>query len=467
MSYKNFLLLTIISFVMNNTGYCFYLENKNSDTIITINEDYCICESGTISEEKGCQIFCAQKSPSTSTLHLSVDTSNHPRFDESDLEFICSDPNEETNTQPGCHLEVASDSDAKILPVQVDGNQLAINLSGIDRSKLHKARLKVLDGSDSERINTIVSNVIQINTIPDKNSDGSITSNPLLIEPVNSYYCLSSSGSLEPDNPTALPTIDHTTKIYYFSSESSPSSSVSPHESPYIKCHDVNVYGNEDSALYPRLGLQKGVFSIWSMRDIRFFDRDSNGVIDINDRINRLGLLEENINPFYSFSWPNSPAFEGDTLPRLGFLLKPFFNDPETNSATCPSYEGDQDARTLTDVLQVETQALYMARGEEKVFTDENGNTVNVPNDFLLLPWDQLSKIAFYPNSDGVLTFHDNNTIEEKPIMFFWPANTDQPLLEQNNQRLYQVVHPSELTSPPNLEDPIPADKRFACTPVQ
>ena len=437
---------------------------RPSDAIF-IHNDFCACKNSQPDIVNDCASFCSLTSDENSTLYGTVRLTSavlsNPALGS--LERWCNaEIPESTLTSPGCFLEVTDKSTTESLAINLtpNGDNFTVNIESLNYETIYLASIVESQSGSNARTSTF--------QIYKKRFDPTEPIGPLKIMPVSQYSCITRQAT-EIDQ-----TIDFErfARIhFYFASNTSPSSL--PPDTKTTICHDINLYGNDDSPLYPRLELISQQFALWDIADIRFTLNDS-GQPSINDEIER--LLQERTNTtrelsiFNVINWPNVPTIadlEERGPPPMGLFMLPWIN-PQSGRPFCPTQEdyngNDPIFNILKEIVGVNTEGLYLAESEP--ISQSNNNSVR---DIIIIREGLLTKIWFYYENYQHL-IPDELTSNSKTIHFYWPADIDDPYIKKSTQTIYTIRYPtdigrSDITS--GLTSTIkPTDKRFGCAPA-
>ncbi len=437
---------------------------------VFVNNDFCACLNGKPDTVNNCASFCSAKTNETSTLFGSVELGPEVLFnsDLGNLENWCNNTITGSSlSAPGCFLEVYDGSGTSQLPIvlQNDSNNFEVNISQLDYGKVYVASIvESLSGSDSR------TSSFQIFRKDQQDGDEPNRA-PLRIMPVSQYTCISRT----------LRTVNSTTFYedffrihFYFSSDATPPSL--PPGVKNIVCHDINILGEDDSPLFPRLELIPQHMAVWDQADPQFVDANQDGRAVINETIEQRLLEEANIQRtltiFSPFPWPNMPTIpsfnEGNNNPNLGFYMQPWIN-PVTGDGFCPDQEdyngSDPIFKILKEVVGVDTEGIYLAESEPRARGD--GSFVQ---DVLMIRENLLNDIWFY-FENGQHFVPDEISSKTKTIHFYWPADPVNPYIRKSEQTIYTIRHPSNIGSngvpAAGLVNQVrPPDKRFGCIPA-
>lgn len=457
---------------------------------VFINPDYCSCLNGKpdiLNNSDACGSFCSKKTDSVATLYLNVRLGATIALNTQlgSLYGWCKKEIDDGLTKPGCKMEIKDEfNNTQYLDVDIptNGNTLKTSVAALDRDITYMATIVETDSGSNARSSTIQIRRTYIH-------DQLPSLGHLMTTPINEYFCIRRSGSINKDVTPNMANYDLALRWHFYYSDLVRPETMTPNGDGLVICHDLKL-GINDSPEFPRLGLFEQDFFMWSESDSRFFDLDQNGELDVNDYIAKRLTEEFNykdpkIKLFFPWPWftnPDTSSATGTTsggsasnTRRLGFLMQPFI-DSTTKQPLCPGQSEYHDTNypqylILGDLIGVDTQALYMAKRENLSFVND-GKTEKAPNDFIFITESQLMKIGFYrENNMSILV--DSQTINTKQIMFYWPADENYPLVRKpSSQKLYEIRHPSNLNADSGSVNQdlfktsqTPSDKRFACVP--
>lgn len=269
------------------------------------------------------------------------------------------------------------------------------------------------------------------------------TTQPIKITPISQYTCHNYG------NPS-----NFSNNHYYFSPFNSPPS-IPPNETQHV-CHNKDIYGEEDSPLYPRLNLKEGIFSLWSINSKAFFDLNNNGKTDVNDYVETRLLFEYGINTrlnlFASLRHLISPI-EAETT--LGYYMMPFVSS-NTGLSFCPTYDhynsGEPIFSIIQDVIGVETEAIYLSKRERFSLVKTQPN-----NDYLLITETKLKQVWFYIEN-GQYIQPNEQTASYHNLYFFYPLDLVNPYVKKPGQNVYTITRLQNAQIQTS-------DKRIGCIP--
>jgi hypothetical protein len=435
---------------------------------VFITKDFCACKDSKPDIVNNCQSFCAGQTTDAATLFVNTTLGPTINLNENlgNLYNWCTKEIGDGLTSPQCFLEVFDGSGTEDLSIDISpgSNSFKVNISSLALDRTYVATLKEKgSGSNAQ------SQSFQIRRT-EFDSDTTPDNTPLKIMPISQYTCLTRAGS----QVNAGNIYDNAARLhFYFPSNNNPTSL--PPGNPFLFCHDVAKYGDNDSPLYDRLELIPQHFALWDQSDIRLADQNGNSRPDINETIQEKLLsdfgISRTINIFGLLTWPNRPNVDGPA-PNMGFYMLPWI-DPVTGRAYCPDqshYNGsDKLFNILKEVVGVSTEGIYMSVKEPELLSDDNGTPVLAPTDILIIRENLLKKIWFYYENNQHFV-PDEITASQKTIHFYWPADPENPHIRKSSQKIYTVRRPTELSvdaGQTGLQTSIsPPDKRFGCAPA-
>ena len=443
------------------------------DGAVFINSDFCSCLNGkTEIINLGCQQKCGATTEGPTlfaSTSVSALISENPEM--KNLQGWCS--NELTNdpaqgVSPSCVFEVDDGVTTQDLNLQsLNGNNFTVNLNSLSMYRTYKGRL-VEKGTNTTNP---ASSSIQIYR-RDLDSGDVAFRGVLKVAPIAQYTCITRVGANDPSSGTFF--YDNSARLhFYYNDRERPE--VSP-PNPNLFCHDIENLGIVDRPTFPRLELIPQAFSLWDDTDIRFSDVNQDGNMDINELISeqllrRYGITAE-IDYFVPFQWPNKPQVEGGgEIPKLGNMMRVFVN-PRTGRGKCPTQEdyagSDPSFVVLGQYVGVDTEALYIALRQKRNLTDEEGETVEAPDDVLLMRQSLLEQIWWY--QEGNLQVEpDEVTAGQRTLFFYYPPDPIHPYIQKSYQELYTVRDRRALSAGTEEETTggLPSyDKRFGCVPA-
>ncbi len=440
---------------------------------VFIDKGFCACKDGKPIIINNCDSYCAT-APTTSTPTLYGRVTLGPDVelnnDLGNLENWCNQEITGSDYKgPACKLEVFDGASTQYISLNIpaDSNSFSASLVDLDENKTYVATLvENQSGSDAR------SDSFQIYMkTPD---DGTGFVGPLKLTSISQYTCVQRPESTEGDSEYFE---DYARLHFYFPNGNRPTS-MAP-GNPFVACHDVNQYGQNDSMLFPRLEEIPHHFALWDYTDLRFVDLDQDNSPDINKEIeNQLaidyGVTGQTINLFNLFSWPNRPNADS-TPPNLGIYMQPWINE-QSGRAFCPGqdeyHSNEPIFKILKELVGVPTEGVYLSEREPESYTTPDGQTSEKPQDVLIIRENLLKKIWFYIEN-GTPVKADEVTANNRTIHFYWPAAdgvNEDPLTRQSDQSLYTVRAPDSIGKNGETTGLItthrPPDKRFGCVPA-
>ncbi|OFZ52025.1 MAG: hypothetical protein A2381_05820 [Bdellovibrionales bacterium RIFOXYB1_FULL_37_110] len=468
-------LTTIVNYAK---GICLKIPSTRPSDQVYINPKYCACEKTKPYIINDCATYCATINDQTPTLY--VTTTVGPLISANDelvdLKGWCSNDltNSVNNHAPSCNLYLYDGLNTQPLEMEFTGNfSFKTDLSSIQKNKTYVATIV-------ENQSKAKSKSFQIYAVdPDsQNEDNS----PLKIMHISQYSCIYMYGdnaAPSTTNPTDLYSGNMTRMYFYYPSNTLPE--ILSGSLRRVFCHDINRYGRQDAKPYPRLELIPNSLSLWDKSDLRLYDADNNTKLDINEQIQRRLLNEYNVSstinifqPFTYNSYIESTTESNASELKFKSILQGYYMQPWIDSSSklgyCPKqeqYHGSTAVfRILKELIGNDTEAIYFAKSDPKAYTDNNGLLVNVAGSTIIIRENVLKKIWFYYENNQKLI--PNEIIAgQKTIMFYYPPDFDNPLVEKSHQSLFTVFNPTEDAQ--NTGDPrpnvLPPNKMFGCVP--
>jgi hypothetical protein len=448
---------------------------------IFITNDFCACLEGEANILNNCTNFCASR-PASETTSLSaflfvnttlgVDIVNNESL--GNLQNWCTVELAGEPTKPDCKLQLTDPAGTiQLLNVSFgSNNSFKSEITNIETNVTFVASL-------IETQSGAVSQSFQFRRI--NSDDDPIIEGLLKIMPITQYTCISRSGSTDSfgsDN------FDLAIRTHFYFPENNEPAPLPP-ISNFLFCHDIEFHNTlTDSAIYDRLEEVPGQFLLWDQSDVRFFDLDGLGGLDVNQYVkNRLqvdfGLTNFTTDVFSEFRYPNRPPNQvtdatpdtqgpasDNTPPLSGFFLIPWIN-PDDGSIFCPNdsdLNGEQAQFRVLSELIGPTEGIYMGEKETEVFADGSVS----PQDIILIREGLLRSIWFYIQNEQHIEANDL-TSTQRTIHFYWPPDISFPRIKKSYQKRYTVRYPSEIGAQDgrfeNRQQFTPPDKRFGCVP--
>jgi hypothetical protein len=443
---------------------------------IDIKSDFCSCIAGKPDILANCESICASK----------------PNLAEAIL-YVNTTPNADIvlntklgNLQKWCSVQLANDVDsAQCSVIATDGvNTVSLppnigansNSFSVNVSTLAKNRTWILKIQETRTGSNAQSKEFQLRRI-DQPSSIVGTIGALKVTPINQYTCMTYGGKVD-----ALGNIIRNTfarLFYYFASNETPAPIPPPGGTSQstVVCHDDQLHVGNDSALYERLELIPGAFTLWDRSDTRFVAKAENGGKMTISKMIEERLVSEysysatnlNINLFTDVTFPNRPSTSttSGTKILLGLMMLPFA-DAETGKSYCPTsthFNSDQPLFNILGEYMSDTEGLFLSEKEGE--TIQEGSTYKTVYALMLVKESTLKNYGFYIEN-GLKIKADANSMNSKTIYFYWPTSTIQDALTQGNRRLFTVrsydnLNGNTVSAPATTERT--SDKRIGCVP--
>lgn len=472
---------------------------RPSDSIF-IDDDFCICKNqkvASVTSGPDCAATCLEKEVTVATIFGSVTPGAKVKDDEQlqNLFGFCN--NALDNTPDG---QDANPPSCELIATDIDGRRFATNLKTYQGTNLFEANLESTGARFGEAytfhieetgsgIENAQSDYEQFKLF-EPGDDDEYEGN-LKIKLVSQYTCMIRATATSPNYDASQSIYLDTIRKHFYMPIYYPTPYLPPGVSDTIFCHDYIKEGQTDDApQFSRLELTPGHFSLWDVNDVRFIKDGEIRTVDylIKQRMIDMGANvsgnKEYFAPLETCVAPNVSVEDGGMpeactsadsgLISSGLAMIPFFTDNSGN-AICPG-EAEYNSSTIEfraigEIVGVPTEGLYFAKGPREVIDLGDGNKQEVkPADVMFIRESQLKKIWFHLTSNGVHYKPTADTVSQ-PTYFYWPADEDAPYVQKRGyQKLYQVMHSSELTSsgyttsiPTTIK---PLDRKMACIPI-
>lgn len=433
---------------------------------VFIENNVCACQGGRTATITDCEAFCSSKTQPTKTLYGTVSVGNEIQLNPElgNLAGWCNNQiaNEDL-VNPGCQLEVFDGDVTRFLNITIAGNSFTAIVDQLETEKTYVARIR-----ETQSGSNVQSQAFQF-YLKDLDTDTGGPTGNLKIMPVNQYSCI----FLARQNQPVESFVEYAKRTYYFAASNTPPSL--PPDTDLTKCHDKQIYGEDDDPLFPRLDLINQTFAVWDQSDSRFNDADVNGQLDINEDITqefraRTGQTDANLQLFSVFAWPNLPNipnFKDIVNANLGLVMIPFIDSNQL--AECPDEDdynnsGNVLYEILGEKIGIPTEGLYMAESEP--YLDSSGNSII---DIRLIREGDLKRVWFY-REGSQLRIPDAVSAGNKTLHYYWPLDFNAPLVKKANSITYTVRFPDEIGKSGVQTGVVtgnrPNDKRFACIPA-
>ncbi|MFN8370510.1 MAG: hypothetical protein U0T83_07805 [Bacteriovoracaceae bacterium] len=420
---------------------------------VTVNPNFCICMDGfsevePIREQYACTNFCKERGKDSPTLYVNIDLDNsdlaNPKI--KNLRNWCTADLNDGQTNPGCTLEVYDGIDKFHLPVltRSENNSLTADLSPLVYLKKYIVKLVSTTG--------VASNAIQLQ----RKREISVAYPPIEIGSISNYYCVN------PNDATALTSPLFTVNFFhnnYNYPEIDPMGTNS-----YATCYDFLKYGPIDSPLFPRLGSDENAFLLYDEKSDYFSLADNQRYTITNIISNilyyRYGITEP-IDLFKPIFYQNAPYLIY-TKPKLGYILKKFELAGKEICPTAKEFYSGIPIFTILNQFTPDTEAIYYAKREKISYRHPpTGQTRDAPDDSLFIREGILKKIWFH-FENGNFIVPDEYSSRKKRVMFFWPADLNEPYVQKSNQKIFTIqMHPAGS----NFQEKGLTDNRLGCIP--
>ncbi|HAZ14512.1 MAG: hypothetical protein A2X86_15385 [Bdellovibrionales bacterium GWA2_49_15] len=458
--------------ISQSKGVCIE-EIKRPDKAVFVKSDYCACQNTTPLILNNCLGFCSSKNTGGEKflfVNVNLDPAIELNASLGTLKNWCGKEIGDGLVRPACKLELRDSSGTMSLDIKPEliGNKnFTVDIKSISKNVTYVARIV-------ESSSGAASDEFQIRAF-DYVATGNPPTGPLKVMPASQYSCINRAGSAGVDGFNWTQALR---MHFYFAVNKSPPS-LPPLTSGQSFCHDINLFGINDSPIFPRLELVPQQFATWDESDSRFVDTDGNQKEDVNDEMQKR-LLDEygvtrTVKVFMLLRWPNYPGSGAGTgvHPGLGYIMQPW-TSPLSGRAFCPTqehYNGtDPLFRVMKEVIGVDTEGLYLAEREPLVMVGSGGGLSQAPQDVLLVRENLLRKVWFY-YENGQHFIPNDVTAGQKTIMFYWPPDIVNPYIRKSTQYIYTVKAPGDIggaatASGSGLQTSIkPPDKRLGCIP--
>ena len=443
---------------------------------------YCACKDAVAVSVGNCASVCAGKNTNAVETLFATFTVTEA-ISLSGLGSVygwCKTPLANETANPACKIE-AKDSSGNTQDLEVtiaaNSNSLTANVENLSYDKTYI--LTLIETTSGAKSNSV--QLIKLS------SDGSGTVlGPLKNAPISQYTCLVREYSTSEDGKIYY---DSAYRMHFYYVPSLPPDPI-PAGTSYLICHDIfntALYGINDDVLYPRLENLPGVFNLWDKTDPRFYDNDNTGSLDVNEIIiqktkNFGGNVPASTNFFSSFTWPGSPTLSNNagnsssTSTALGYYMAPWI-DQTTYKSYCLNnthYSSSNPLyRALRDVLEVETEGLYVGEKAAETILNSDGTTSTGYKDYILIRETDLKAVWFYLKN-GTPTAPTDDNVANNAVYFYYPLNKTSPFVRTSTQRIYRVKSAAELSSSSSSSGSTstgtsttypPHDRKIGCVP--
>lgn len=462
-------------------------DDDDDDTVtrptgaIKFKSDFCTCKDGKAISYGNCASFCANKVTNGAEV-LYANFTVTEAISLSGLGNVhgwCTAllPDDEAN--PKCVVEAKAE----------DGTITTIDATPISGTNSITAKVQEALDYDKTYVLTLVESISKarsdsVQLVKFSSEVGIPTLGPLKNAPISQYTCIVRDFST--DSNTGVIYYDTAYRMHFYYLPRFEPSPI-PGGNSNLICHDIfnPLYGNVDKEEYPRLENIPGVFNLWDTSDPRFYDNNGTGSAqDVNDIIvqktkNFGGSIPASTVFFNKFSWPGAPNLSEDagnttTSQEIGYFMAPWIDQSTFKSycLTSTHYNSDNALfKALRDVIQVDTEGLYIGEKAPESVTDSSGNTTSGYKDYILIRETDLKQVWFYLNN-GVPTKPSDSNVSNVTVYFYYPLNKTSPFVKTSTQRIYRVRGANELNGVSNNTNTNagstsypPHDRKIGCVP--
>lgn len=469
---------------------------RPSDSIF-LDDNFCICKNGkvaSVTSGPNCASTCASKTSTTAATIFGSVTTGALVTGDTDLQ----------NLFGFCNTEIPNGAQnpptCSIVATDIDGRRFTAALTPFQGTNLYEANLDALGVNYGEAytfhieetgsgVENAQSDYEQFKLFEPGDEDE--YNGNLKIKLISQYTCMiratATSSNYDPTDQIYLDTV----RKHFYMPVDYPTPYLPPGVSDTIFCHDYIKTGqNDDAPQFQRLELIPDNFSLWDVNDGRFIPDGNNRKVDflIKERMTEMGAnitgtksyfapLETCVAPSVDVSgggFPEACVSPETGLIQSGLAMIPFFVD-NSGKAICPGYDeynsSNIEFKALGEIIGVPTEGLYFAQGPREVIELTDGTKQEIkPADVMFIREGLLKEIWFHLTSNGV-AYKPTEDTESQPTYFYWPADTTSPYTQKRGyQKLYQVMHASELLSsgyttsiPTTIK---PQDRKMGCIPV-
>lgn len=427
---------------------------------INFKSGFCACkDTKAVSYGDGCSNFCAAKSTSgAETLFANFTVSDEIAINSGlgSVHGWCTALLAGETVNPKCIIEA----------IDEDGNMTKTDVTPIAGTNSITANIQDTINYDKPYVLTLVEQISgarsdSIQLVKFSSELNFSTLGPLKNVPVSQYSCIVKG--ISTDSNTGDVYFDSAYRLHFYYIPRFAPSPV-PAGTSNLVCHDAQQFGTIDADGTPRLEDKPGVFNLWDTNDPRFYDNNSNQVMDVNDIIIQKARnygatgISATANFFTQFKWPGSPlasttAGNTSNTQTIGHYMAPWI-DQATYKSYCPTstqYNSTNAIfKAMRDVIQVDTEGIYV--GEASPVALQNLSTGAITSgvkDYILIRETELKKIWFYVSSSNVKTAPTDTNVGNVTVYFYYPPNPNYatPFVQNSAQRMYTVRSAAELSN--------------------
>lgn len=467
---------SLLTIVNGSAGVCMpdiTVETRPTNAI-DIKSDFCSCLKGKSDIINNCDSFCAAKTASDQPI-LYVNTLMGPDIALNtklgNLHNWCTVQLADDETNPKCMVVATDGTNTVTLPANTTPGSNSFNVNVLSLATNRTWILKLVETQTGTAAQSKEFQIRRQNPV----SDSTDVVGALKVTPINQYTCMTYGGKVDPTGNIIRTTFARI--FYYFASNEDPAP-IAPaggSNQSQVVCHDEQLHPGDDSAVYPRLELIPGAYSMWDKADTRFVAKAVNGgKLTINkileDRLAaEYNITGSSIELFRLVSYPNRPssASQATTNIPLGYIMIPF-TDTTTGYTYCPGpteFTGAQPLLNLLGEYMDQTEGIYLAEKQAETFLD--GTTYKTLYGTMFVRESTLKSYGFYIEN-GLKIKADTASMRTKTIYYYWPTSTTADPLAEGGRKLFTVRTPDTLNGNKptgQATNEATTDKRIGCIP--
>lgn len=431
---------------------------------ISIKSNFCSCLNGHADIVGECESFC-NKAPKTSNpiLYLETvlgsETLKNPQikslYDWCTLQFVGD------ATAPQCVINAYDGiNQVNNIPVSIqpNSNKLTADLSMLSFNTTYI--LKIVEAKTGSNAETFP---IQIRRSKYRNPNNDL--NAVKVSPVNQFTCLTYFGNKNSDG--SMNRMIFKRDYFYYTSLQFPAPIPSNGRESSFVCHDDMMYGQVDSAMYPRLETIENKITLFDKTDSAFVMENNDYKINIvlQNRLADEFNLSMSVDLINSLSVKTSRQNNRSSI-LSGYFIVPFV-DRSTNLAYCPSekeYNSGEPLFTLMKDYFPELEALYVAESEPVTIEVTGNYKIFYPNQFVRES--DILKNGFIVKN-GIKEKVTNDSIHRNTVYFYYPFTDSMDIFVPGYRKLFTVRSLDQLNEP-SLKKIVSyntSDKRIGCIP--
>ena len=465
---------SLLTIVNGSAGICMpdvTVETRPTNAI-DIKSDFCSCLKGKSDIINNCDAFCAAKTQSDQPIlyvNTIMGTEIALNSKLGNLRNWCTVQLASDDANPSCSVVATDGTNTITLPANTTPGSNSFNVNVLSLATNRTWILKLV-----ENLSGAQSKEFQIRRQTPVTDSNEVVG-ALKVTPINQYTCMTYGGKVDPTGKIIRTTFARI--FYYFASNEDPAP-IAPAggaNQSQIVCHDEQLHPGDDSAVYPRLELIPGAYSMWDKADTRFVAKAVNGgKLTINkileDRLAaEYNITGSSIELFRLVSYPNRPstASSSTTNIPLGYIMVPF-TDTTTGYTYCPGpteFTGAQPLHNLLGEYMDQTEGIYLAEKQAETFLD--GPTYKTLYGTMFVRESTLKSYGFYIEN-GLKIKADTASMRSKTIYYYWPTSTTADPLAEGGRKLFTVRTPDTLNGNKptgQATNEATTDKRIGCIP--